>query len=163
MFLAICQDYHHSVEASLFAGWLLACLTSQQYASVSQGRICSDNSKCCHTEIEVADQTFYLTQSQYTDTGLTSLSTELTLYHQAPGRVATGMPILKSLVRLDPEKSRRKRESNTRSAALEENALTTWPTRRSWKQALKGLTARYTNKQSRTQKKSYGWQTTLLQ
>ena len=25
-----------------------------------------------HTEIEVADQTFYLTQSQYTDTGPTS-------------------------------------------------------------------------------------------
>ena len=26
---------------------------------------------CCHTEIEVADQTFYLTQSQYSDTGPT--------------------------------------------------------------------------------------------
>ena len=48
----------------LFVG----CLTSQQQASVSQGRI------CCHTEIEVADQTFYLTQSQYTDTGPTSPS-----------------------------------------------------------------------------------------
>ena len=52
----------------LFVG----CLTSQQHASVSQGRICSDNLTCCHTEIEVADQTFYLTQSQYTDTGSTS-------------------------------------------------------------------------------------------
>ena len=52
----------------LFAG----CLTSQQQASVSQGRICSDNFTCCHTETEVADQTFYLTQSQYTDTGPTS-------------------------------------------------------------------------------------------
>ena len=49
----------------------VACLTSQQHASVSQGRICSDNFTCCHTEIEVADQTFYLTQSQYTDTVLT--------------------------------------------------------------------------------------------
>ena len=47
---------------------LVGCLTSQQQASVSQGRICSDNFTCCHTEIEVADQTFYLTQSQYTDT-----------------------------------------------------------------------------------------------
>ena len=37
--------------------WLLACLTSQQNASVSQGRICTDNFACCHTEIEVADQT----------------------------------------------------------------------------------------------------------
>ena len=50
---------------------LVGCLTSQQQASVSQGRICSDNFSCCHTEIEVADQTFYLTQSQYTDTGPT--------------------------------------------------------------------------------------------
>ena len=50
---------------------LVGCLTSQQHASVSQGRTCSDNFTCCHTEIEVADQTFYLTQSQYTDTGPT--------------------------------------------------------------------------------------------
>ena len=61
---------------SLFVGWLLACLTSQQQASVSQGRICSDNFTCCHTEIEVADPTFYLTQSQYTDTGPTSPSAD---------------------------------------------------------------------------------------
>ena len=45
---------------------------SQQYASVSQGRIYPDNCTCCRTETEVADQTFYLTQSQYTDTGPTS-------------------------------------------------------------------------------------------
>ena len=38
----------------LFVG----CFTSQQHASVSQGQICSDNFMCCHTEIEVADQTF---------------------------------------------------------------------------------------------------------
>ena len=56
----------------LFVG----CLTSQQQASVSQGRICTDNFTCCHTEIEVADPTFYLTQSQYTDTGPTSPSTD---------------------------------------------------------------------------------------
>ena len=57
---------------------LVGCLTSQQQASVSQGRICSDNFTCCHTEIEVADPTFYLTQSQYTDTGLTSPSADPT-------------------------------------------------------------------------------------
>ena len=51
-------------------------LTSQQHASVSQGRICTDNFTCCHTEIELADQTFHLTQSQYTDTGPTSPSTD---------------------------------------------------------------------------------------
>ena len=55
---------------------LVGCLTSQQDASVSQGRICSDNLTCCHTEIEVADQTLYLTQSQYTDTGPTSPSAD---------------------------------------------------------------------------------------
>ena len=55
---------------------LLACLTSQQHASVSHRRICSDSFTCCHTEIEVADQTFYLTQSQYTDTLPTSPSTD---------------------------------------------------------------------------------------
>ena len=56
--------------------WLVGCLTSQQHASVSQGRICTDNLTCCHTEIEVADPTFYLTQSQYTDTGPTSSSAD---------------------------------------------------------------------------------------
>ena len=56
----------------LFVG----CLTSQQQASVSLGRICSDNFTCCHTEIDVTDQTFYLTQSQYTDTGPTSPSAD---------------------------------------------------------------------------------------
>ena len=55
---------------------LVGCLTSQQHASVSQGRICSDNFTCCHTEIEVADPTFHLTQSQYTDTGPTSPSAD---------------------------------------------------------------------------------------
>ena len=61
-----------SAVVCLFVG----CLTSQQQASVSQGRICLDNFTCCHTEIEVADQTFYLTQSQYTDTRLTSPSAD---------------------------------------------------------------------------------------
>ena len=30
-----------------------------------------DNFTCCHTELEVADLTLHLTQSQYTDTGPT--------------------------------------------------------------------------------------------
>ena len=49
-------------------GVCVGCLMSQQHPSVFQGRICSDNFTCCHTEMEVAYQTFYLTQSQYTDT-----------------------------------------------------------------------------------------------
>ena len=103
---------------------LVGCLTSQQYASVSQGRICSDNFTCCHTEIEVADRTVHLTQSQYTDIGPTSPSTDPI----TPGRVTTGVPIFYDS---NPEKSRRKRDSNPGSFALEADALTTRPTRRS--------------------------------
>ena len=65
----------HDTQAEhncLFVG----CLTFQQHASVSQGRICTDNFTCCHTEIEAADPTFHLTQSQYTDTGPTSPSAD---------------------------------------------------------------------------------------
>ena len=47
--------------------WLVGCFTSQQHACVSQGRICSDKCTCCHTQTEVADQTFYLTQSHRAD------------------------------------------------------------------------------------------------
>ena len=54
---------------------LLVCLLNVP-ASVSQDRICADNFTCCHTEIEVADQTFYLTQLQYADTGPTSPSAD---------------------------------------------------------------------------------------
>ena len=57
-------------------GLLVGCLTSQQQASVSEGRICSDNFTCCHTDVEVADQIFYLAQSQYTDTWPTGSSTD---------------------------------------------------------------------------------------
>ena len=108
---------------------LVGCLTSQQQASVSQGRICSDSFTCCHTEIEVADQTFYLTQSQYTDTGPTSPSTDPI----TPG-ARQGKPLecqfLSHWYDSTPEKSRRKRDSNPGPSALEADALTTRPTRR---------------------------------
>ena len=45
-------------RAAWLLGWLLCCLTAQQHASVSHGRICSDNCTCCHTETEIADQIF---------------------------------------------------------------------------------------------------------
>ena len=102
----------------LFAG----CLTSQQQASVSQGRICSDNFTCCHTEIEVADQTFYLTQSQYTDTGPTSPSADPITpgawqgSHWSANFEVTGMTRAR-------KKSRRKRDSNPGPSALEVDAL----------------------------------------
>ena len=104
--------------ACLFVG----CLTSQQHASVSQGRICTDNFTCCHTEIEAADPTFHLTQSQYTDTGPTSPSAD----PLTPG-AWQGSHWYDSA----PKKSRRKRDSNPGPSALEADALTTRPTRRS--------------------------------
>ena len=58
----------HPVLA-LFLYWMINVPAT---ASVSQGRICSDNFTCCRTETEVADPTFHLTQSKYTDTGPTS-------------------------------------------------------------------------------------------
>ena len=42
------------VMRRMIACLLIGYLTSQQHASVSQGRICSDSFMCCHTEIEVA-------------------------------------------------------------------------------------------------------------
>ena len=61
----------------LWALWLRGIFVVCYYVSVFQGRICSDNYMCCHTETEVTDQTFHLTKSQYTDTGPTSPSTDL--------------------------------------------------------------------------------------
>ena len=65
-----CIPFQGSRLVYLFVG----CSTSQQHSSLSQGRICSDICSCCHTETEAADPAFYLTQSQYTDTGPTSPS-----------------------------------------------------------------------------------------
>ena len=108
---------------------LVGCLTSLQHASVSQGRICSDNFTCCYTEIQVADQTFYLTQSQYTDTGPTSPSADP--IPQAPGRVATGVPIFKSLVLLDPGKIPAQAGFEAGIFRSRGGRLTSRPTRRS--------------------------------
>ena len=66
------NDLKSAYPDYLFVG----CLMFQPHASISPGRICTDNFTCCHTEIGVADQTFHLTQSQYTDTGPTSPSTD---------------------------------------------------------------------------------------
>ena len=56
----------------LFVGWLLNVPATCECISGTDLL----NLTCCHTEIEVAGQTFHLIQSQYTDTGLTSPSTE---------------------------------------------------------------------------------------
>ena len=75
---------------------------SQQHAIVSLRWICSDKFTCCHTKIEVADQIFYLTQSQYTDIGPTSPSAGPIAL--GAWQVATAVPIFKSLIWLDQEK-----------------------------------------------------------
>ena len=120
----ICDLYLSAV------GWLLGCLSSQQHASVSQGRICSDNLTCCLTEIEVADQTFHLTQSQYNDTGLTSPSADPITpgagqgSHWSANFQVTGMTRTRKNLGASGIQTRDLR-------ALEADALTTWPTRRS--------------------------------
>ena len=109
---------------------LVGCLTSQQHASVSQGRICSDNFTCCHTEIEAADPTFHLTQSQYTDTGPTSPSTDPITPGAWQGSHWSANFYVTGITR-PRKKSRRKRASNPGSSSFEVDALTTRPTMRS--------------------------------
>ena len=42
-----------SSNQAKFVCLLVGCLTSQQHASVSQGRICSDNFTCCHVLLRI--------------------------------------------------------------------------------------------------------------
>ena len=109
---------------------LVGCLTSQQHTSVPQGRICSDMFTCCHTEVEVADQTFYLTKSHYTDTGPTSPSADPITPGAWQGSHWSAY-FLSHWYDSTPKKSPRKRDSNPVSSALEADTLTTRPTRRS--------------------------------
>ena len=81
-----------SVLVSLLAG----CLMSQKHAGVSQGRICEDNCTCCHTEIKLQIKLSVSPNHSILTPGRPVPA--LTLKRQAPGRVATGVPIFKSLV-----------------------------------------------------------------
>ena len=56
----------------LLVGWLLNVPATCE--SISGTDLL--NFTCCHAKIEIADQTIYLTQSQYTDTGPISPSTD---------------------------------------------------------------------------------------
>ena len=115
---------------------LVACLTPQQHTSVSQGRICSDNFTCCHTETEVADQTFYLTQSQYTDTGPTSPSTDPTTPGAWQGSHWSANFEVTGIIR--PRKNPEASGIRTRDLPLSRrDALTTRPTRRHLKGKLR--------------------------
>ena len=55
------HPHKHTHQTMVSAESFVGCLTFQQHASVSQGRTCSEKFTYCHTEIEVADQSFYLT------------------------------------------------------------------------------------------------------
>ena len=83
------------------------------------------NFMCCHTEIEVTEQTFHLTQSQYTDTGPTSPIAEPI----SPGAWQE-CQFLSHWYDSTPKKSQCKRDSNPGSSALEADTLTTGPTKR---------------------------------
>ena len=117
-------------QTKLFVG----CLKSQQQASVSQGRICSDNFTCCHSEVEAADPTFYLTQSQYTDTRPSSPSADPITPGAWQGSHWSAIVQVSGMTR--PGKSPSPADSNTGSSALEADTLTTRPTRMSSKQRL---------------------------
>ena len=48
------EEEEEEDKGKRFVCLLVSCLTSQQHASVPQGRTCSYNFTCCHTEMEVA-------------------------------------------------------------------------------------------------------------
>ena len=104
---------------------------STYYTGLVKGRICSDNLTCCHTEMEAADQTCHRTQSQYADTKPTSPSAN-PITGTWPGRVATGVPMFKSLVWLDPEKIPPQAGFEPGIFRSLGGCLTTRPTRRYW-------------------------------
>ena len=73
---------------------------------------------CCYTEIEVADQACYLTQSWFADTGPTSSSADPT----TPGYLATGISTSESVV-CRPVKAPRGKRGSTPDMALSARAL----------------------------------------
>ena len=103
-------------------------LPSRQHAPVSQGWVCIHSCLSCHAEIKL--------QIKLSIPPCHSILTPgqpvpaLSLWRQAPGTVATGVPIFKSLVWLCLKKSWHNRESKPGSAARQADTLTTGPTRR---------------------------------
>ena len=110
---------------------LVGCLTSQQQASVSQGRICKDDFACCHSEMEVADEIFYLTQLQYSDTGPTSPSADPTTpraWQDSHWNANFEVTVMTRPGNIPPQAG-----FEPRIFRLKADALTTRPTRRSGK------------------------------
>ena len=120
----------HSILQYLRSQTYVSNSTSQQHASVSQGRTCTDNFTCCHTDRSCRAN---------------FLPHPVTVYwHQADQsqrwpynatRLA-GWPLECQFLRSHwydstPKKSRRKRFSNPGSSTLKADTLTTRPMRRS--------------------------------
>ena len=105
---------------TVFVCWLLACLTSQH------GLVYLRDRSAQFYVLPHWDQTFYLTQSQYTDTRPTSPST----CPISPGTCQGSHWSASTIVWLDLGKSCHKWNSNLWSSALEVDSLTTRPTRR---------------------------------
>ena len=103
------------------------CLTSQHHANVSQGRICSDD----YTETKVTDPAFYLTHTQYTDTGPTSPNTDPIPPGDCQGSHWGANVEVTGMTPLGKKSPRSKQESNPGCIALGADVLTTRPTRRS--------------------------------
>ena len=118
------------VIVTRLSGFLL-CVAgcSQQRFSVSQGRICSDSFTCCHTEIGAANKTFYLTQSQYTDSGPTIPSADPIT--PAAWQGSHGSANF-SVTSVTPPRKRSAAQAGIepRSVAFSADAFTTRPTRR---------------------------------
>ena len=82
------QDYSQHQQQQRRKCYLLVVQHPQQHASVSQGQICSDNCTCCHTEIEVADQTFHFIQSHSTlGAGIAQLAVLGLAVHSVAGSI----------------------------------------------------------------------------
>ena len=121
---------HHFTEAFKFDCLLVARLMSQQHATVSPEPILSNNFRCCHIEIQTADQNFYLNQPQYTDTRPTSPSADPTTPGAWQGSHWSTYFEVSGMTQPGVEKSLwRKQEANSGSAALANNALASGPTR----------------------------------
>ena len=80
---------HNGLDSLVLVPWLrhsqwpgqscagsLAAERPSDMPSVLQRQTCTNNCVCCHTKMKVAEQTCYLTQSQYTDPRPTSPSAD---------------------------------------------------------------------------------------
>ena len=118
---------------------LVGRLTSQHHATVSLGQICSDNCACCQTETEVLYQTFYLTQSQSTDTRPTIPSTDPVKLGTWQGSHWSANFQVTSMTR--PRKILAQVEIEPPPATLEVDAVTARPVRQYLSSNLKYTTA----------------------